>query len=107
VASQIAAAFRALLETSIPTLLQTNYITQEQWNTVNNELQAARAIYNSRNSELNGQIKDAFSKLPESDPEYKKLDTFYAIILQYITKQRYINDEIKKSLAMLATHIKG
>lgn len=105
--SQARAAFLALLTTTLPALNQKDRITQEEWNTVNNELQAARAIWNSRNKELLAQIKDGFSKLPESDPDYKKLRDIENLLWTSLNKVQPLSQEIKSLLAVLAGRIAG
>jgi multidrug resistance efflux pump len=105
--SQARAAFLSLLTKTLPALVQKDYITQEEWNTVNNEYQAARAVWNSRNKDLIARRDEEFAKLPSSDPDYQKLLQINKTISAEIARIQPISKEIKDLLAILASRIRG
>ena len=49
----------------------------------------------------------AFDKLPSSDPEVKKLDQTYKMIMAEVPGLSTISKGIKELVAVLATHVRG
>ena len=80
-------------------------ITQDQWNTVNEEVQILRATYNSKISGYQADAVNAVNALPDSNPQKalltESVKAFQALIKRFVATAI----ELKKEIADLANKI--
>jgi uncharacterized protein YukE len=100
----IAAGFESVSQ-SISALDQQSQITQEEWNTINQEYQAVRATFNARVEGLAQAVIDSIKTLSPSDPKYDRILYVYNRLPEIAKRLKERSAIIKKLLADLANKI--
>jgi len=99
-----AAGFESVSQ-AISALDQQSQITQEQWNTVNQEFQSVRATFNARVEDLAQAVIDGIKTLSPSDPKYDRILYVYNRLPEIAKRLKERSAIIKKLLADLANKI--
>jgi uncharacterized protein YukE len=99
-----AAGFESVSQ-AISALDQQSSITQEQWNTVNQEFQSVRATFNARVEDLAQAVIDSIKTLSPSDPKYDRILYVYNRLPEIAKRLKERSAIIKKLLADLANKI--